>query len=168
MKLNNISSWEDVYANNRRLDDIFIQKYESQEPEYVKKNCIEFLVELGEFVNETKCFKYWSIKEPKKEAVLEEFADCITMIFYFYGILNIDKISLDETKKYPNNSILEIINYLYYEGTKLFSNLNEDLIKGIFTNLIYLSQLLELNEEEILQSINKKQLIIEERLNSNY
>ena len=78
-----------IYKRNKELDHIFMEKYEKKEPMYFEKNCIEFLVEFGEFVNETKCFKYWSIKEPNKELLLEEYADCLSMllcIFNYYDI----------------------------------------------------------------------------------
>lgn len=80
-----MSDFEKIYLNNKRLDDIFMEKYEKTEPQLFEKNCLEFLTELGEFANETKCFKYWSIKKPKKDEMLEEFADCITMILYFFN-----------------------------------------------------------------------------------
>ena len=61
----------EVYKKNNELDDIFISKY-SSDKEMFKKNKIELLVEIGELANETKCFKYWSKKEPVRELVLEE------------------------------------------------------------------------------------------------
>ena len=80
----------EIYERNKDLDHIFMAKYEKNEPMYFEKNCIDFLVEFGEFVNETKCFKYWSIKEPKMDDVYEEFADCITMILTMYYVLNLE------------------------------------------------------------------------------
>ena len=44
-----------IYIRNKELDHIFMSKYEKTETMYFEKNCIEFLVEFGEFVNETKC-----------------------------------------------------------------------------------------------------------------
>lgn len=40
------------------------------------KRVLALLVELGEFANETRCFKYWSLKSPsEKEVILDEYAD---------------------------------------------------------------------------------------------
>lgn len=161
-----MEKYKEIYQRNKELDNIFIEKYEAKEPLYFEKNCIEFLVELGEFANETKCFKYWSIKKPDHEAVLEEFADCITMVLYFFNVLNLE---LDDFKKHQkSNNVLEIFNYLYQQGTKLMTKLNEELVKDIFINLLYLAELLNLNEDEIINAITKKQDKIEERLNSDY
>ena len=158
--------YQKIYERNKRLDDIFIEKYESQEPLYFEKNCLEFLVELGEFANETKCFKYWSVKKPNHDEVLEEFADCITMILYFFNTLNLELDNFEEHQKSSN--VLEIFNYLYQQGTKLMTKLNEKLVKDIFINLLYLAELFDLKEEEIITAISKKQDKIEERLNSDY
>ena len=45
--------------NPKDINKLLKAKYEySEKAEYYKKNCIEILVELGEFINETKVFKY--------------------------------------------------------------------------------------------------------------
>ena len=155
-----------LYQRNKELDHIFISKYKEQEPRYFEKNCIEFLVEFGEFVNETKCFKYWSIKKPKMEDVYEELADCITMILTMYYVLDLELAPLKEHHK--SNDILEVINYIYSQGTKLMKELNEDLVKDLLSNLFYLSELLNLDKEQIYKTLSYKQDKVEERLNSDY
>ena len=155
-----------IYKRNKELDNIFMNKYESKEPLYFEKNCIEFLVEFGEFVNETKCFKYWSIKKPKMEDVYEEFADCITMILTMYYVLDLEIDTLKE--HYKSDNVLEVINYIYSQGSKLMTKINEDLVKDILSNLFYLASLLELDKEEIYRVLSYKQDKVEERLNSDY
>lgn len=157
--------WYEIYEENKRLDDIFINRYQS-DVDLVKKNAIEFLVEMGEFVNETKCFKYWTVKKPDKKKVLDEFADCITILLTFFHYLNIDLENMG--KAYPSDSVLEVINHVYLLGTELFENSRAELVKEIFANLIYISELLELKEEEVVDATFKKLKIVEERLNSNY
>ena len=155
-----------IYQRNKELDHIFMKKYEEKEPQYFEKNCIEFLVEFGEFVNETKCFKYWTIKKPKMEDVYEELADCITMILTMYYVLKIDITDLKEHHKSTN--VLEVINHIYSQGSKLMTKLDEDLVKDILANLFYLAELLELDKEEIYRVLTYKQDKVEERLNSDY
>ena len=45
---------------------------------------------------------------------------------------------------------------------------SKDLVVDIFNNLIYVSSLLDITENEILEFISKKHIIIEERLNGEY
>ena len=139
--------WQEIYKKNLYLDEIFNEKYKD-DPELFNKNCIEFLVELGEFINETKVFKYWSIKKPNKEAILEEFADAITMTLYFYGVLNIKEVRIEETFQNKSDNILTLLNTIYLDGTKLMYNLDENLINRIFTNLIGISKMLDLEENK--------------------
>ena len=47
-------------------------------------------------------------------------------------------------------------------------NLNEELIKVIFSNLLYLANLLGLKEEKIIEAIVQKQKIVRKRLASDY
>lgn len=155
-----------IYKRNKELDHIFMEKYEKKEPMYFEKNCIEFLVEFGEFVNETKCFKYWSIKKPKMDDVYEEFADCITMILTMYYVLDLE---IDElTEHHKSDNVLEVINYIYSQGSKLMNKINEALVKDLLSNLFYLAELLNLDKEEIYKTLTYKQDKVEERLNSDY
>ena len=163
----NSKSWNKIYEKNKYLDTIFIDKYKN-EIDYFKKNCIEFLVELSEFINETRCFKYWSIKEPNEKNVLLEYADVITMVLYFYNDLNM-KLDFKKLPKHiDNKNVLDVVNYIYLKGTDLINDFCKELVEELFSNVLYLGELFELNEKDILDSINEKHKIIEERLNSDY
>ncbi len=161
----NLTRWNKIYQNNRYLDEIFIKKYQNDDRLY-DKNCLELMVEIGEFVNETKVFKYWTIKNPNKDEMLEEYADVITMILSFYGLYNLEIQKLDY--KIGENDILKIIMELYNKAYKFYKNKDKKLLEEIFQYILYIGKLLDLKEIEILDAIEKKQKIIEERLNSNY
>ena len=166
-RLTKLKRWENYYQKNKKLDEEFNSKYQENEPEFYVKNCIELLVEIGEFINETKCFKYWSIKSPNKEKMLEELADCLNMIFYFYGLLNIKITDFANTKIVKNR--LNQINHIYYLSTNLFNNLNTQDIKNIFINLLDFAYSLGIKEEEILEKLEEKHQIIYNRLeDTNY
>ena len=155
----------DVYKRNIELDQIFFEKY-GNDKKIFDMNCIEILVELGEFINETKCFKYWSIKKPNKEAMLDEYADVITMILYFANLLKMDVTDFKITSTEKN--LLELINETYFLCTKIMNNMTEELIRNILTNSLQIAYLLNITEDEIIEAINKKPEIINERLNSDY
>lgn len=166
-RLTKLKRWENYYQKNKKLDEEFNSKYQENEPEFYEKNCIELLVEIGEFINETKCFKYWSIKSPNKEKMLEELADCLNMIFYFYGLLNIKITDFANTKIVKNR--LNQINHIYYLSANLFNNLNAQDIKNIFINLLDFAYYLGIKEEEILEKLEEKHQIIYNRLeDTNY
>lgn len=160
-----MKTWNELYRKNNELDDIFDDKYKSDNEIY-QKNCIEFLVELSEFLNETKCFKYWSVKEPKYDEMLEELADVFTMLMYFYNTLNLD---FDFNKRLiEEHDLFKTINDTYKLGTELYDNLNKELLDNILYNIAVIMNILNIKEDDLKVSIDKKEKIIEERLNSNY
>ena len=156
--------WNKIYENNIVLDKIYQEKYKDTE-DFYKKNAIELLVELGEFVNETKCFKYWTIKPVDKEKMLDELADCITMDMVFFNILNID-FTIERTNTCDN--VLDVVNDTFYLATKLTNKCEEKTVKGIISNLFRIAELLDVTEEEILDAIENKHKIVLDRLNSDY
>lgn len=156
--------WNKIFKINKSLDCIFMSKYGS-DANYYEKNAIELTVEIAELANETKCFKYWSNKSCDKEKVLEEYADAITMTLSFYTIFDYE---LEYMNHYDTDNILELFNVLLKDSTYIFDKNNKELIKNIFSNLLYLGKLLEFSDEEIYDACYKKMKIVEERLNSDY
>ena len=159
--------WKKFYQENKRLDEKFNSEYLTSEPQLYEKNCIELLVEIGEFINETKCFKYWSKKRPNKEKMLEELADCINMILYFYGLLDLEIDNFENIEIEENT--LHQINELYILSSNLLTNLNKQDIINIFANILNLAYSLDLKEEEVLRKLEEKHQVIYERFeDENY
>ncbi|MDE5539796.1 MAG: dUTP diphosphatase [Bacilli bacterium] len=168
MILNNVTKWEKVYSELIKTEHKFEEKYIPIEPRYYEKNCIELLVELGEFINETKCFKFWTTKNPNPEKVLEELVDCLTMILLFSYNLHLEITDIIDAKHHESSDVLKVINYIYEQSTKLMYQKQAEIIKEIFVNLIYLSKLLDLSQDDILDAFNTKLKVVENRLNSEY
>lgn len=158
--------WIDIHKINRELDDVFFERYLDNESNYYKKNCIELVVEIAELANETKCFKYWSVKSPIKDKVLEEYADTITMILHFFTWFKIDLE--DIPTHYETEDVLLLFNKLFIDASSMIENGNEELVKKIFSNILYLGELLRFSEDELIDACYKKMNIIKERLNSEY
>lgn len=156
---------DNIYKINKELDVIFNERY-SNDLYYYEKNVIALIIEISEFINETKCFKYWSVKSPKKEYVLEELADSITMclsfITYFKSDLNNILGHID------TDNIFLVINKIYKDASSMMENKDVLLVKSILSNLFYLGELLNLEKDEIYDACYKKMDIIKMRLNSDY
>lgn len=155
--------WEDILKRNTKIDEIFIKKYEDNEPNYFEKNCLSLITEIAEFLNETKCFKYWSIKNPDKDKLKEEYADALIMTLSMFNYLNINLELVEHSK---TSNILEIFNELFKDASNI---MNKDTlsVKKVFSNLIYISTLLNITEEEIKDVCYKKQKIVEKRLSDD-
>ena len=60
------------------LDERIVKEHGLQGVDLVDKKIIALKVELSEFANETRAFKFWSKKEPSpKEITLEEYVDAL-------------------------------------------------------------------------------------------
>lgn len=160
-----MNKWNEILKRNQELDNAFNEKYNYDTNMY-EKNCIELLTELGELANETKCFKYWTIKEPDKLKILEEYADCITMSLYFIGYMNSNLENLPN--KHQTKDINELFNYLFNKSSLLYNNKDEKIVKDIFVNILHLRDYLNITEKELQESCINKQNIVFERLKSNY
>lgn len=157
--------WNDIYQRNKILDSHFDEKYLETEPLLFEKNCLELTVEIAEFANETKCFKYWTIKPMKKEETLEECADVIMMLLYFYNHLNVSTLNI---KKIESSNILKDMNHIFYLSTTLMENCNKEVIDEIFGYLLGIASHLELEEEILINACNKKIDKVEQRLKEDY
>lgn len=138
-----------VYDANKKLDDLFNNKYPQMSDEIFRKNVLELMVEIGELANETRCFKYWSCKGPSaKDIILDEYADCILMILMFCNYLG---ISLDEEFNDPKEKgIIEQFTYLYHLCSQIGDNYNKEHVKNVLSNFVYLGKLLNFTDEDII------------------
>jgi dimeric dUTPase (all-alpha-NTP-PPase superfamily) len=77
--------------------DTYIQTEKNITHDVFLEKGLALLVELAELANETRCFKFWSLKGPsEKEVILEEYVDSI----HFLLSLGIEK-ELDGLQNWP-------------------------------------------------------------------
>lgn len=158
-------NWNDIYDRNKILDSHFDEKYLETEPLLFEKNCLELTVEIAEFANETKCFKYWTVKPMKQEETLEECADVIMMLLYFYNHLNVSKIKVERIE---SKDILKDFNHIFYLSTTLMEDCKKETLNEIFGYLLGIASNLGLEEEMLLAACDKKIHKVEQRLKEEY
>lgn len=72
---------QQLFSMQRELDQHIIENHGLEKEDLFDRKILALLVELGELANETRCFKFWSVKGPsKREVILEEFVDGIHFI----------------------------------------------------------------------------------------
>ena len=158
---------ENIYRETKYLDELFLKQYDIKSPEIIRKYKLELLVEFGELANETRCFKFWSKRQKgDKEKVLEEYIDCLFMILYF---CNINDVSLGESFESPEKTdIIDAFLKLYEYGLSLNKKMDRDIVKKLLVQIIYISELLDFDLNDLEQETMRKSLIIQKRLNSDY
>ena len=158
----------EYYQRNKHLDKMYEEKYGSIDDKCYQKNCLELIVEICELCNESKCFKYWTIKKPDRKLLLGEYADCLSMVFYmfnYYGIEDFDLVDMELT-----DDIVIVFNEIIRMCTMLMDedNVNEELLMNIFTYLYHIGKLLCIEDKEILDACYMNLGKNIERLNSDY
>jgi len=132
------------------------------------KRSLALLVELGELANETRCFKYWSLKPASEKAiVLDEFADGL----HFFISLGIDaniKTRIfefdDKLKDDLATSFLEV----YSTASKFFETRSEKDYLYSFNLFLSLYKSLGFEVEDIVLGYKKKLEVNHNRQKNKY
>lgn len=67
-----------LFEQQRKLDNYIETKHKLSDKDLFEEKVLALFVELGELANETRCFKFWSLKEASPKAtILEEYVDGI-------------------------------------------------------------------------------------------
>lgn len=156
-----------IYEESKKIEETFDALYNNNSKETIEKNILALLVELGELANETRCFKYWSIKPASaKNVVLEEYADCLLIILYFCYMVD---LKFDEHFDESNeDNVINQFKYLFYLGSKLIPDLDKQLIKKLLVNIINLGKLLSFSDDDIIDGCLLKMKIIRKMFETDY
>jgi len=83
---------KELYEKQNKLDEYIVKKSlgtsfnHNSKSDFLSDRLLALFVEVGEFANKTRCFKYWSKKpEDSKPEMLEEYVD---MLHFFLSIGN--------------------------------------------------------------------------------
>ena len=88
------------------------------------------------------------------------------MVLSFFTTLNVE---LDNIGNHcETDDVIVVFNELFKDASCMLESGSEELIKRIFSNLIYVGELLNYSKEDIYEACYKKMNIVRERLNSNY
>ena len=131
------------------------------------KKILSLQVELGELANETRCFKFWSTKEPSiKDVILEEYVDCIHFILSLGIEKNFQDITLNvkDITCELSNQFLNL--YINIANFAICSSLDNYLT--IFNDFLSLGQNLGFSEENIENAYLYKNKINHERQDNGY
>ena len=95
-----------------QLDEYIKNNHELTSDELFEKKILALFVELGELANETRCFKFWSVKNPSpRETILEEYVDGI----HFILSLGLDaEFVIEQVDHQPfKGELTDLFNQLY-------------------------------------------------------
>ena len=163
-----MKEYNEYYQRNKQLDKIYEERYGDVVSNLYEKNCLELIVEICEFANESKCFKYWTVKSSDREMLLEEYADCLSMLFCIFNANDVEDILVLDIEF--SDDIVLMFNKMIRMCTLLIDkgNVDKELLLKIFTYLLHIGKLLDISDKELLDACYMKLGKNIERLNSNY
>lgn len=160
---------EKLFQMQRELDSHIEEKHQLQNEDLFTRKTLALLVEIGELANETRCFKFWSVKPAsEKQVILEEFVDGIHFIlslgiecgFHQENLLLNAKISpLNVTEQFL--AIYEKVNS--FQKSKSLKD-----YRALFEFFLQLAGLLGITNDEIIQAYFAKNEVNYQRQENNY
>lgn len=156
-----------LYPLQEGLDkEIHLLHHESYETTFDKR-VLSLLVELGEFANETRCFKYWSLKGPSaKERILDEYADGLHFILSLGIAIGIREF--DEEIPSSPLSLTEQLLLAYEEASSFRKKKDASSYKAMMFAFLGIIELLGYSEEDVLEAYKKKLKVNHQRQIDHY
>ncbi|MDR7077847.1 dimeric dUTPase (all-alpha-NTP-PPase superfamily) [Neobacillus niacini] len=160
---------EKLFNMQQALDQHIEEKHELQNEELFNRKVLALLVELGELANETRCFKFWSIKpSSEKSIVLEEFVDGIHFILSLGIECGFQNLKYAMNNEPPGSGVSDQF-LLIYESVNNFKNSkNEHDFKVLLESYLQLGTLLGITYEEMEKAYFAKNEVNYQRQQNNY
>jgi dimeric dUTPase (all-alpha-NTP-PPase superfamily) len=158
-----------LFEMQKALDQHIEEKHNLQKEDLFNRKVLALLVELGELANETRCFKFWSIKpSSEKSVVLEEFVDGIHFILSLGIECGFQKFEHTLTTEGSELTVSEQF-LLIYEKINVFkrSKNNEDF-RSLLESYLQLGALLGISYEEMEKAYFAKNEVNYQRQQNSY
>jgi len=157
----------ELYNKQELLDKSINELHKTTYKDTLEKRILAFLVELGEFANETRCFKYWSLKGPSEfDVCLEEYIDGLHFIMSI-GIA----LGCDKNKEYSfikqHDKTNEFIT-VYNKASSLKDNLTLESYYDLMQEFLNLGSTFGFEYDNLIDAYNKKNKVNYERQENKY
>ncbi|MGG1677649.1 dUTP diphosphatase [Neobacillus sp. NRS-1170] len=160
---------EKLFQMQKALDAHIEEKHQLQNEDLFNRKVLALLVELGELANETRSFKFWSVKPSSpKDVILEEYVDGVHFILSLGIECGFNQQELDLSMK---PSLLTVTDQFLkmYVGISMFQTNRSihDYIR-LFEAYLELGFLLGITSEEMEKAYFHKNEVNYQRQQNNY
>lgn len=148
---------KELYLLQLGLDKDIMERHPGVTYETTKeKRTLALLVELGEFANETRAFKFWSLKGPSaKEIILDEYADAIHFFLSLGLTIGIDEFDHEFTLAPAKDLTLAILD-VYQKVVEFSKTYEKELYNTAFHAYLDLLPAFGYNGDDMLEAYKKK------------
>lgn len=163
-------NYKKFFEMQKHLDDSIYLKHNTSEQDTLNRRLLAFLVEVGELANETRCFKFWSVKSSSSDQViLEEYIDGIHFLFSIGLTLKQEEnIQLESLKLEHDATLCSQFLKVYQSIIKLTEELSTDNYLELFNDYLELGVLLGFDGQDLERGYFAKNLINHDRQNKRY
>ncbi|QOR65759.1 dUTP diphosphatase [Cytobacillus suaedae] len=157
-----------MFELQKVLDNHIKQKHKLEMENLIEKKVLALLVEIGELANETRCFKFWSIKPPSsKDKILEEFVDGVHFILSIGLDLAYDA-GFELTIIEEELSLVDQFLSIYQRIGQFQVNHTKETYDDLLSEYFNLGRLLGFSTEDIMFAYISKNEINHERQEQGY
>lgn len=152
----------------KQLDDRIKAEHNLIKEDLISEKILAFQVELGELANETRCFKYWSLKPASERAViLEEYVDGVHFLLSIGLDLKTCSLSASNST-IDNESLTKQFLLLFQLSSQLGDTKKTALFEELFQQYLYLGKLLNYTADDIEKAYIGKNEVNHQRQNEGY
>lgn len=160
--------WGQLFRLQRDLDER-ITKGHDLNGDYSEERLLALIVEVGELANETRCFKYWSVKPPApREAILEEYVDGIHFILSIGLALGLEQIDEPLTAADEETGIVEQLLQVFDDVVHFRKENTETAYRALFSSYLTLGSMLGFSEKDIELAYLEKNKVNHKRQDEGY
>ncbi|KKI91764.1 dUTPase [Bacillus sp. SA1-12] len=157
-----------LFEMQHKLDTKIETQHQLENESLIERKILALLVEVGELANETRCFKFWSLKPPAPiDVILEEYVDGIHFILSLGLEINVDP-SLELEEIHAERSATEQFLNVYQTITAFKDKQTLQLYKKMFEGYLHLGHLLGFSMEQIVHAYVSKNEVNHERQKQGY
>ncbi|KAB8138176.1 dUTPase [Gracilibacillus oryzae] len=159
--------WQKLFQMQQDLDHYILQQHDLKNEEVFEKKVLALLVEIGELANETRCFKYWSLKSASpKKVIAEEYVDGIHFILSIGLVLGIEDYQDHISRAEADTTTMFL--HVYEAVTVLKNERTKASFDKLFYTYLQLGDNLGFTTEDIKNAYIEKNKINFDRQNSGY
>lgn len=159
--------WDKLFSMQQELDRRIEEGHGLVDENLIDRKILALQVELAELANETRCFKFWSLKPPApKDVILEEYVDGIHFLLSL-GI-EIGYTGPIEAQGACGHGMVEQFNALFEMISGLRNNQTTDEYVKVFGCFLTLGEELGFTMEDIQHAYMKKNEVNHERQETGY
>lgn len=160
-------NWSKLFTLQHELDSRIMEEHRLT-GDLLEERLLALQVEVGELANETRCFKYWSVKQPSERTeILEEYVDGIHFILSL-GLTLGFQTHTPEARQHEDRRIVEQFLAVFNCISQLYVARSIETYSALFSEYLVLGSVLGFTEEEIEAAYFEKNSVNHERQDKGY